>query len=174
MLRDHRRQQLELRLALGQGGQPALVFSDVEGNCSRPTTSAGAGDGSARAEAAGGELPRAAPHARLDADPRRRRHSDDQPPDWPPQGEHHARHLRALDGRRRRRGGEGNRGGAEMKVKQALTAATCFCREAYRWVSRGIASISARRTDRGGSDTGSRIGRRRNWMGQRQRQSKGC
>ena len=28
-----------------------------------------------------------------------------------------------------------------MKVKQALTAATCFCREAYRWVSRGIASI---------------------------------
>ena len=28
-----------------------------------------------------------------------------------------------------------------MKVKQALTSATCFCREAYRWVSRGIASI---------------------------------
>ena len=28
-----------------------------------------------------------------------------------------------------------------MKVKQALTAATYFCREAYRWISRGIASI---------------------------------
>ena len=28
-----------------------------------------------------------------------------------------------------------------MKVKPALTAATCFCREAYRWVSRSIASI---------------------------------
>ena len=28
-----------------------------------------------------------------------------------------------------------------MKVKQALTAATYFCREAQRWISHGIASI---------------------------------
>ena len=28
-----------------------------------------------------------------------------------------------------------------MKVEQALTAATYFCREAPRWISRGIASI---------------------------------
>ena len=28
-----------------------------------------------------------------------------------------------------------------MKVKQALTAATYYCREAQRWISRGIASI---------------------------------
>jgi integrase len=30
MLREHRKQQLELRLALGQGGQPALVFGTIE------------------------------------------------------------------------------------------------------------------------------------------------
>jgi integrase len=31
MLREHRKWQIELRLALGQGGQPVLVFSNVEG-----------------------------------------------------------------------------------------------------------------------------------------------
>jgi integrase len=31
MLRAHRKQQIELRLALGQGGQPTLVFSTIEG-----------------------------------------------------------------------------------------------------------------------------------------------
>jgi integrase len=31
LLREHRKQQLELRLALGQGGQPKLVFSTIEG-----------------------------------------------------------------------------------------------------------------------------------------------
>ena len=31
MLREHRRKQRELRLALGQGGQPVLVFSTIEG-----------------------------------------------------------------------------------------------------------------------------------------------
>ena len=31
MLRAHRKQQLELRLALGQGGQPTLVFTTIEG-----------------------------------------------------------------------------------------------------------------------------------------------
>ena len=31
MLRDHLRQQRELRLQLGQGGQPVLVFWNVEG-----------------------------------------------------------------------------------------------------------------------------------------------
>lgn len=36
MLRDHRRQQLELRLALGQGGQPKLVFSTIEGGLLSP------------------------------------------------------------------------------------------------------------------------------------------
>ena len=35
-LRDHRRRQLELRLQLGQGGQPSLVFSDVSGNLLSP------------------------------------------------------------------------------------------------------------------------------------------
>jgi integrase len=36
MLRDHRRQQLEIRLALGQGGQPSLVFSTKEGELLSP------------------------------------------------------------------------------------------------------------------------------------------
>lgn len=36
VLREHRKRQLELRLALGQGGQPVLVFSDVEGNMLSP------------------------------------------------------------------------------------------------------------------------------------------
>jgi integrase len=31
MLREHRKRQIELRLALGQGGQPSLVFSTIEG-----------------------------------------------------------------------------------------------------------------------------------------------
>lgn len=31
MLRDHGKKQIERRLALGQGGQPVLVFSTVEG-----------------------------------------------------------------------------------------------------------------------------------------------
>jgi integrase len=36
MLREHRKQQLELRLALGQGGQPVLVFSTIEGELLSP------------------------------------------------------------------------------------------------------------------------------------------
>jgi integrase len=36
MLREHRKRQIELRLALGQGGAPTLVFSDIEGNMLSP------------------------------------------------------------------------------------------------------------------------------------------
>jgi integrase len=36
MLREHRKQQIELRLALGQGGQPKLVFSTIEGGYLSP------------------------------------------------------------------------------------------------------------------------------------------
>lgn len=36
MLRSHRKQQIELRLALGQGGQPSLVFSTLEGDLLSP------------------------------------------------------------------------------------------------------------------------------------------
>ena len=36
MLREHRKQQIELRLALGQGGQPTLVFSTIEGDYLKP------------------------------------------------------------------------------------------------------------------------------------------
>ncbi len=36
MLREHRKQQIELRLALGQGGQPVLVFSTIEGKHLKP------------------------------------------------------------------------------------------------------------------------------------------
>lgn len=36
LLREHRKKQIELRLALGQGGQPVLVFSDIEGNMLSP------------------------------------------------------------------------------------------------------------------------------------------
>jgi integrase len=36
MLREHRKAQLELRLALGQGGQPVLVFCNVEGEYLSP------------------------------------------------------------------------------------------------------------------------------------------
>jgi integrase len=36
MLREHRKRQIELRLALGQGGQPVLVFSTVEGELLSP------------------------------------------------------------------------------------------------------------------------------------------
>ena len=36
MLRVHRKKQIELRLALGQGGQPTLVFSAVEGGLMSP------------------------------------------------------------------------------------------------------------------------------------------
>ena len=36
MLREHRKAQLELRLVLGQGGQPVLVFSTIEGEMLSP------------------------------------------------------------------------------------------------------------------------------------------
>src|SRR5262245_18608786 len=36
MLREHRKQQLELRLKIGQGGQPSLVFSTLEGELLSP------------------------------------------------------------------------------------------------------------------------------------------
>jgi integrase len=36
MLREHRKWQIELRLAIGQGGQPLLVFSNVEGGLLSP------------------------------------------------------------------------------------------------------------------------------------------
>ena len=36
MLREHRLQQIELRLQLGQGGKPTLVFSDIDGNMLYP------------------------------------------------------------------------------------------------------------------------------------------
>jgi DNA-binding beta-propeller fold protein YncE len=36
MLRDHRKKQIELRLVLGQGAQPVLVFSTVEGGLLSP------------------------------------------------------------------------------------------------------------------------------------------
>jgi integrase len=36
MLRAHRKRQIELRLALGQGGQPSLVFSTIEGDLLSP------------------------------------------------------------------------------------------------------------------------------------------
>ena len=36
MLREHRKAQMELRLALGQGGQPVLVFSTIEGGHLKP------------------------------------------------------------------------------------------------------------------------------------------
>jgi integrase len=36
MLREHRKAQIELRLALGQGGQPVLVFSTIEGGLLSP------------------------------------------------------------------------------------------------------------------------------------------
>jgi integrase len=36
MLRAHRKQQIELRLALGQGGSPVLVFSTIEGEMLSP------------------------------------------------------------------------------------------------------------------------------------------
>jgi integrase len=35
-LRAHRKRQIELRLALGQGGQPTLVFSTIEGGLLSP------------------------------------------------------------------------------------------------------------------------------------------
>ena len=36
MLREHRKRQIELRLQLGQGGQPVLVFSTIEGELLSP------------------------------------------------------------------------------------------------------------------------------------------
>ena len=36
MLREHRKRQIELRLQLGQGGQPVLVFSTVAGELLSP------------------------------------------------------------------------------------------------------------------------------------------
>jgi integrase len=36
LLREHRKAQIELRLALGQGGQPVLVFSTIEGRHLKP------------------------------------------------------------------------------------------------------------------------------------------
>lgn len=38
MLRAHRKKQIELRLALGQGGQPSLAFSTIEGNHIKPNS----------------------------------------------------------------------------------------------------------------------------------------
>jgi len=38
MLGVHRTEQLRLRLALGQGGKPELVFSDVDGDMLSPDT----------------------------------------------------------------------------------------------------------------------------------------
>ena len=36
MLREHRKRQIELRLQLGQGGQPVLVFTPVAGELLSP------------------------------------------------------------------------------------------------------------------------------------------
>jgi integrase len=36
VLRAHRLAQMQLRLVLGQGGQPTIVFSDIEGKHMRP------------------------------------------------------------------------------------------------------------------------------------------
>ena len=36
MLRAYRKRQIELRLVLGQGGQPTLVFSTIEGELMSP------------------------------------------------------------------------------------------------------------------------------------------
>jgi integrase len=38
MLREHKIEQMELRLALGQGGQPTLVFSTIEGEHLKPSS----------------------------------------------------------------------------------------------------------------------------------------
>ena len=38
MLKEHRKGQIELRLALGQGGQPTLVFSGIEGDHIKPNS----------------------------------------------------------------------------------------------------------------------------------------
>lgn len=38
MLREHRKRQIELRLALGQGGPPTLVFSTIEGEHIKPNS----------------------------------------------------------------------------------------------------------------------------------------
>ena len=142
MLRAHKVRQMEIRLALGMGNikPDTLVFGTIEGELVQaPQSQQGVGTRTDRLEAAGGELPRLPAHARFDVAPGRRGRADREPPPWPRQREHHAERLRPPDRGRRRGSGEGDRRGAEMKVKQALTAATSFCREAYRWVSRGIA-----------------------------------
>ena len=36
MLRGHKIRQMEIRLALGQGGAPSIVFSDIEGKHLKP------------------------------------------------------------------------------------------------------------------------------------------
>ena len=80
MLRAHRIQQMEIRLALGQGGSPSIVFSDIEGKHpqaerDQPQLAADVqGEG-----AAASVISCAPPNSRLNADPCRRRHSDDQP-----------------------------------------------------------------------------------------------
>lgn len=38
MLREHRKRQIELRLALGQGGPPTLVFSTIKGEHIKPNS----------------------------------------------------------------------------------------------------------------------------------------
>jgi hypothetical protein len=46
MLRAHKVAQLELRLQLGQGGQPTLVFSTIEGEFLSPEKGAASSQGS--------------------------------------------------------------------------------------------------------------------------------
>ena len=73
MLRDHRKRQIELRLALGQGGQPVLVFSTIEGGLLSPNGVSRSWRQTCRAR----KLPRVQFHAltalaRLGIDPGRR------------------------------------------------------------------------------------------------------
>lgn len=85
-LRTHRRQQLELRLALGQGKHEAdaLVFSTVEGAAFSPD---GFSRSWRRTVAARGlparDVPRLAAQPRLRADRQRARRLDNQPPAGP-------------------------------------------------------------------------------------------
>jgi len=81
MLRGHKIRQMEIQLALGQGGAPSIVFSDIEGKHLKRHQSQLAADvqGEGTAESI---VSRAPPHARIDADPRRGRYPNDQPPPW--------------------------------------------------------------------------------------------
>lgn len=71
MLRDHRKRQIELRLALGQGGQPTLVSSTLEGRHIKPN-SVTRDWSRLPQEAAQGQIPRLEAHSRLAVDRRRR------------------------------------------------------------------------------------------------------